>query len=378
MLRARFLLATLASFVACSTSESTPPPDAGSSKDAAADASACDEPDEGRMNCGGECNVEVRADPMNCGGCGVVCGSKPCGGGACIDPIAAHQVLPSAIAFAGSNVVWATFGASGKPGGVHAIPATGGTIVELAKVNKVRALAVDASNAFYAGAGAISRVAIAGGTPNDVASGSFASIALDGDDVFALTDTDVVRVPKVGGTPSSVATISPAPYSLSVLGGAIVVSTQEESSTSTMGYVRRRAPGASLFDELAKLPKPGNVLIDGTGDDSVVYFVERDRFSLRQVPVARPSEAKVLAGGGDDKSRGAELLAVDSEYVYFARDRGHTIWRVAKSGGSAARVVDIDANANATFQIVAFAVGTSDVFFVTSGEDAAVYRAAKE
>jgi hypothetical protein len=174
--------------------------------DAAADASAASEVAEAALDNGEPLLLEVDSAPSasGCAAAGDAGAPTVSSGSRTTRALAWGQAGSWAIAVDSANIYWTNFGDS-CPGSVMRAPLDGGTAVTLASGGTPGALAVDATNVYFASGGDILKVPISGGATTTLASGQAAdAIAIDSTAVYwANADVDGPGGPKAGLVPSS-------------------------------------------------------------------------------------------------------------------------------------------------------------------------------
>lgn len=171
----------------------------------------------GFADCNGDpadgCEVDTSTAPSSCGRCGHDCLGGACVAGAC-QPVtlATGQATPTLITADDTSLYFTSF-VYANAGAVLKLAKSGGPTTVLASGQTLpRAIAIDASDVYWANTGteapnaadgAIMKVPLGGGTPTVVASGqaSPALIALDASNVYWTTyyGGTVMRAPKAGG-----------------------------------------------------------------------------------------------------------------------------------------------------------------------------------
>jgi len=158
-------------------------------------------------NCSGNaadgCNIDLRSDNANCGGCGIVCNTQ-CTKGVCplftSDAGAPQQVGDFAcLAVDSKHVYWGTGLASNKGGGVWTVSINGGTpSLLIGQQDRPHGMASDGTHLYYANYGAapntgtVEKIPVGGGTASPIASGQASplDVVLDQNNVYWTNSGD--------------------------------------------------------------------------------------------------------------------------------------------------------------------------------------------
>lgn len=376
-----------------------------------------------------ECETNVATDPEHCGSCGTACPQ----GAVCTDkecsaapPELATGVNTTTLTMNGENFYWSSQNINGVEG-LRKSDATEFTIATPgANQSNNMPFAVDDAEVFYfqfmnSGNGPEARltaVPALSGTPASVRqvgtlqtqSLNAQMLAVSGDSVFSSFDTSnggpnnplsIFSVPKAGGTLSPVAMFTN-------WGNGFVVDSSNVYTTGSCEIDRAPASGGSV-STLASAPDLGCPAVF-TSDGTTVFLAA----SFTQYPNdsngsnngnSQPQCVFNVAGvplGGGRPMRLASMhmdepairIAVDDSSVYVATQK--SVWRVAKTGGSLARVAG---NLGATLDSqgpnnsgsgcttagsggsypVALAVDASNIYVgvTTNGQGASLFKIAK-
>jgi hypothetical protein len=296
----------------------------------------------------------VATDPANCGGCGKTCSGGVCANGTCGPAPADIGVgaSPTALAIDGTNVYWANddveAGFPTNQGTIALAPLAGSAPTVLASGRQApAAIAVDATAVYWVDGGtgsadgSVNKVPIGGGAVTTLASGiSPTAIALDATNVYFATVSAsgtgrIARVPKAGGAVTVLTYFGVyMPWTMAIDGLSVYWIDGGDNSSAHGGVYKIPLDGGSPT-ALAS----GEVYGRGLAiDASSAYFTTRD--AIKKVPLGGGAATTVATA--PNVAVGLADLAIDANDVFFtatgdqdvcAQYRTGTVAKVPIAGG---------------------------------------------
>jgi hypothetical protein len=254
----------------------------------------------------------------------------------CTGPLATNQANPRAIAVDASNVYWANQGSNGGDGSIVSVAKSGGTPVTLASgLSAPTALSVQSGWVYWTdqGDGMVMRAQI--GMPNSGQSIAFGQssptgIGTDGTSVYWTnggtgSDGTLLKEPLDGGTAVTLVANLLGPGQLAI------DTTNAYFTLDTGGLVYTSLAGADSIHDLA---------YDGTGAipaqvavlDPQVFWTDLTTNAVYQSSTDGGG-AQSIAGGNQP-----EGIATDGVNVYFANRGGNSVDKVHVGGGGSSTV----------------------------------------
>jgi hypothetical protein len=285
------------------------------------------------MTLGDGCEIDLTADPFNCGTCKKSCQGGGCNASACGAPPTVLASVPATaslgVAVDATSVYWTT-----TTGDVNKVPIGGGAKTQLASTQGYGVgIAVDATHVYYASGSTVSKVPIGGGPSVLLASSQNQSwsIAIDATDVYWVNrlPCSVSRVPKAGGA----VTVLANPGGVCQSGMAIDAGNVYWASLTDVMSVPK-AGGATTT--LATNQNPGGIAADGTS----VYWTTGDKVVRAPVGGGTPVTLSSMQSN-------AMAITVDAGSVYWIDYGRGNVMKVAKGGGTPFMLASIQSSPSA-------------------------------
>jgi hypothetical protein len=290
----------------------------------------------------GTCNVDAPCEVP----CNATCKSdQVCLGDACADVLASDQASPSSQALDSSRLYWTTIGTrdaqdnSRNDGAVQAVSLKSGELTTLASNrSSPRALAINATHAYWlessgtGSAGAVWRVPLAGGDPEQLASAlpMIDGLAVDESYVYLLTEdtpnttttgSAVQRMPNDGSAqPERL-------FDVEGHGGGLYVDATGLcwANSDKVGTASKDGTDAHVLSTSAAAI--GNGLYMAV-DASIIYWTDSDSADLIASVPRAGGDAHVLVQETTWDTAG---IALDRDSVYWGYQEAQTgIWTIAR------------------------------------------------
>lgn len=232
------------------------------------------------------CETSLATDPLNCGGCGVVCHGD-CVDGVCTVRVAESEPAPSGLVLGGNALYWTSFDGTRLSLKTSDRNASIRTLASVdAHLGIPAALALDSNEVFWttggtdapgAADGAVYRLSLPAGSPTMVAQsqGAPAGIALSADAVYWTNHAsgEVMRAVRAGGVPEAIASNQVHPRGIA-FGGGRVYWVNEGSGASDGAVIAADSDGSQrvVVSMDAALPD-GTVVPTGVAPGPLSAFV---------------------------------------------------------------------------------------------------------
>lgn len=279
-------------------------------------------------------------------------------GACCPVTLAAGQHVPAALAVDQTGVYWSN-GGNASGGSIAKVGLDGGASTTLAPATDPLHIALDAGNVLWTSGGAIWKVAEQGGSPATlIASGPWVAtgVAARAGTAYWVAVGDaggglVMKVAVAGGTPEMIASLqSPLAQPFAIAVDANEVYWADNGTDAIMKVSLSGGTPITLASDQAY---PIAIAVDGAS----VYWINEDNNTVMKVPLGGGT-AVTLASG----QKGPHGVAADGSAVYWTDSDGNAVMKLPVGGIQPVTLVS-------TQFPDAIAVDRTSVYWVGSGTD---------